>query len=130
MELVRELALYEGELLLAAGRADEAVSALEKLLQELPPGHRKRGRALVELGAALAARSAAANEAAGNSAVLAASVARLREAVDEEGWSDWAWIRWRPGLEPVHGRRDYAALLARHGRSPGPPAGVEVADGQ
>lgn len=121
-ELDRQLALYEGELLLAAGRATEAVSTLELLVQEMPAGHALRGRALVELAAAHATTA--------DEAGLAASVARIREAVEEEEWSDWAWIRWRPMLGPLHARADYVALLERHGRRAGPPGSRGPSDGK
>lgn len=118
-ELDRKHALYEGELLLAAGRAVDAAAVLRELVDQLEPGHAERGRALVELAAA---RLASAGD---DEAALSSSVALVREAVEQEGWSDWAWIRWRPVFKTLQPRADYAALLERHGRRSGPPARVD-----
>lgn len=122
--LTHKLALYEGELLFSAGRPEQAASRLRDLTAALPEGDPLRARALVELAAALAAGGDAD---ANNNDRYAEVVALLREAVEGEGWSDWAWIRWRPVFDPLDQRADYEALLERHGRRAGPPAGVEIA---
>jgi hypothetical protein len=122
-ELEWRLTQYEGELLASLGKASEAVARLQALAQELPSGHALRGRALVELAAALVMIGSGADE-----GTRTAAVAHLRDAIEFEGWSDWAWIRWRPPFDRLQNDAGYAALLQRHGRNVGAPAGVEADD--
>jgi hypothetical protein len=117
--------LYMAELLFSIGQLDEARAQLETLRAALPRGHPLRARSLIEEAAVRASIASASATNSDDDQAHSAAVALLASAVEEEGWADWAWIRWRAPFRPLHARRDYAALLERHGRKAGGPAGIE-----
>jgi hypothetical protein len=113
-EVRARVGLHLGSLLIAGQRPGEAVPVLRDLDAAREAGHPLRGEVLVTLASAYAQWSSTTSGAAAD---LDTAVARLREAVETEGYSDWARIRWFDDLLPLRGHPEYTALLARHGRT-------------
>jgi tetratricopeptide (TPR) repeat protein len=126
-ELYAGVGLDLGRLLIATGQPGEAVPVLVDLSNRLGPRHALRGEVLVTLSVSYAQRSKTPSSDEGD---LDSAMARLREAVEEAHYADWARIRWFDDLQPAHSRADYAALLARHGRTVGGSFGGVKRDGR
>ncbi len=109
------VALHQGRLLLSTGHAREAVGVLSGLERDLAADDSVRAELLVTLAAAFAQRFESSKQAGD----LDQAAARLREAVEQAGYADWARIRWFEDLRPVRAHPEYVALLGRHGRSVG-----------
>jgi len=105
------------------GMLPEALSVLSKLNDELKPGHVLRGDVLVEMAAVHAQLASSDQKPPGPE--VKTGITLLAQAVETEGYVDWARLRWLSDLAPLRDTLEFTALLARHGRSPS-PAKTEV----
>ncbi len=111
--LLPRLGLWHASLLLARGDFKPAVPLLETALAAAQENDPWRAEMVISLAVAHAQISTGASE---PGAERSAATALLVRAVEVEGYSDWARIRWFDDLDPIRGEPDYAALLKRHAR--------------
>lgn len=109
-----QVGLALGQLLLAAKRPQAALVVLEGLPDDAALGRALRGEIRMAQAVAHAQQSTTAS---GGERELDIAVTRLRTAVDQVGYADWARIRWFDDLRPVRARPGFAALLREHGRT-------------
>jgi hypothetical protein len=128
--LAARLALDRASLMLAAGQDAEAVEVLEQALAASSSGEARRGDLLVSLAAARTRRAGSSTNSSSDTTMERAAASRLLvEAVEQEGYTDWARIRWFEDLQPLHADPEYAALLVRHGRVSTPSVAAGPAHG-
>jgi tetratricopeptide (TPR) repeat protein len=128
--LAARLALDRASLMLAAGQDAQAVEVLEQVLAASSSGEARRGDLLVSLAAARTRRAGSSTNSSSDTTMERAAASRLLvEAVEQEGYTDWARIRWFEDLQPLHADPEYAALLVRHGRVSTPSVAAGPAHG-
>ena len=113
LEILAKLSLFRAKLLLALERHGEALKTLDNWPDKLVIGSSNRGNILVILAVAYGQTI---KNSKNPQAVTKKAVALLKEAVEVEGFADWARIRWFDDLSPLYSAPEYKNLLAQHGR--------------
>ncbi len=113
LEILAKLSLFRAKLLLALERHEEALKTLDSWPDKLVIGSSNRGNILVTLAVAYTQTIKTSKN---SQAATQKAVALLKEAVEVEGFADWARIRWFDDLSPLYSAPEYKYLLAQHGR--------------
>lgn len=111
--VLAELSLYRAKLLLAFERQDEALVTLDGWQDRLPIGSSIRSNILMTLAVAHAQNIETSKD---PQTEKNKALALLKEAIEVEGYTNWARIRWFDDLSPLYSAPEYKSLLARHGR--------------